>query len=110
MTPILCSPIPHCPRQPVQAGEAEKSGYVTWSAQVAKAQNVPFIDLNRIILSHYVGLTPEQIKQRYFTPADNTHTSKEGAELNAAAVVEGVKKLSDCPLKNNLVPDRRSTP
>ncbi len=34
----------------------------------------------------------------YFTPADHTHTTPAGAQLNAACVVEGIKQLKDCPL------------
>src|SRR4051794_37540747 len=33
MTPIVCSPIPHCPQKPVQPGDVEKSNYVTWSQE-----------------------------------------------------------------------------
>src|SRR5262245_24202475 len=38
MTPILVSPIPHCPQRPVQAGEREPSRHVAWGEQVAKAE------------------------------------------------------------------------
>jgi rhamnogalacturonan acetylesterase len=103
MTPILCSPIPHCPRKAVEPGAVEASNYVKWSHEVATAEKVPFVDLNRIILSHYVGMTPEQIKEKYFTAADNTHTSPQGAELNAKSVAEGLKTLKDCPLAGYLM-------
>ncbi len=102
MIPILCSPIPHCPRTEVKPGDVEKSNYVTWSAEVAKNENVPFIDLNRITLSDYAGMKPEEIKQKYFTPADNTHTNPEGAKLNAQSVVEGIRSLEDVKLKDYL--------
>jgi rhamnogalacturonan acetylesterase len=102
MTPILCSPVPHCPQKEVVAGVVEPSGYVLWSAQVAQAERVAFVDLNRIILSHYVGLAPKEIKEKYFTAADNTHSSPEGAALNAKCVAEGIAKLKDCPLAGYL--------
>ena len=102
MTPVLCSPIPHCPRKPVEAGAVEPNPYVKWSAEVAKTQGVPFIDLNRIILSHYAGMSPDDIKAKYFTSADNTHTSPAGADLNASCVVEGLRGLKDCALKDYL--------
>ena len=35
-------------------------------------------------MGKYAALTPAEIKAKYFTPADNTHTSPAGAELNAA--------------------------
>lgn len=98
MTPILCSPVPHCPKTATPPGGTAKTGYVAWSGEVARSQNAAFIDLNPIILSHYVGLTPEEIKTKYFTPADDTHTSPAGSELNAACVVEGIKRLKGCSL------------
>jgi lysophospholipase L1-like esterase len=98
MTPVLCTPIPHCPKEPVKAGDVEKSDYVHLSADVARVEKVPFINLNKITMSHYAGMTAMDIKEKYFTPADNTHTSFAGAELNAQSVIEGLKQLKDCPL------------
>jgi lysophospholipase L1-like esterase len=102
MTLILCSPIPHCPRKAVKSGDVEKSPYGEMSEAVATNPSVPFIDLNRIAMSHYAGLSPEEIKQKYFTPADNTHTSLAGAELNAQSVIEGLKLLTDSTLATYL--------
>jgi lysophospholipase L1-like esterase len=98
MAIVLCSPIPHCPKEPVKTGDAEKSDYVHLPADVAGAEKVPFINLNKITMSHYAGMTAKEIKEKYFTPADNTHTSFAGAELNAQSVIEGLKQLKDCPL------------
>ena len=98
MIPILVSPIPHCPREPIEPGSVEDSRYVRWSAQVAAEQQVPFVHLNRIVRTHYAALTPAQIKQQYFTEADNTHTSPQGAALNAACVAQGLRALDDCKL------------
>lgn len=105
MTLILCTPIPHCPKDEVKAGDVEKSPYVEMSTQVAKNEKVPFINLNQITMSHYAGMTPQEIKEKYFTPADNTHTSPAGAELNAQSVIEGLKQLKDCPLAGCLKPE-----
>jgi lysophospholipase L1-like esterase len=107
MTPILLSPIPHCPRQPVEKGSVEKSNYVVWSEEVAKSEKALFVNLNRIVMGKYAEMTPEDIKAKYFTPADNTHTSPAGAELNAACVVEGIRAVPDCPLKNHLLPEKK---
>jgi len=105
MTPILCTPIPHCPTEAVKAGEVEKSPYVEMSTAVAKTEKVPFINLNQTTMGHYAEMTPQEIKEKYFTPADNTHTSPAGAELNAQSVVEGLKDLKDCPLAGFLKPN-----
>jgi len=105
MTILICSPIPHCPKEEVHAGDVEKSDYVKFSRAVAESEKVDFIPLNEITLSHYAGMTPQEIKEKYFTPADNTHTSPAGAELNAQSVVQGLRQLKDCPLAKFLLPE-----
>jgi hypothetical protein len=47
-------------------------------------------------------MSPADIKAKYFTPADNGHTSPAGAERNALSVVEGLRALKDCPLAGYL--------
>ncbi len=105
VTPIICSPVPHVPKGEVKAGDIENWDYVRQSGQVATNENVQFINLNQITISHYAGLTPAEIKAKYFTPADNTHSSFAGAELNAQSVVEGLKQLTNCPLAGFLKTD-----
>ncbi len=102
MTPIICSPVPHVPRAEVKAGDIENWDYVRFAGQIATNENVLYINLNQITISNYVGLTPEAIKAKYFTSADNTHSSPAGAELNAQSVITGLRAL-DCPLKNFLL-------
>lgn len=103
LIPIICSPIPHRPKTPVEAEMNEKSSYAMWSAEVAKQEKVPFIDLNHLVYAHYVGVEPADLKTKYFTPADDTHTNAAGADLNAKCVVEGIRMLKDCPLKGYLL-------
>jgi lysophospholipase L1-like esterase len=107
MIPIIVSPIPHCPQKQVEKGEVEKSNYVDWSKEIAKAESAQFVNLNKIVMSKYAELLPADIKTKYFTTADNTHTSPAGAELNAACVVEGVRELKDCSLKDYLLPEKK---
>lgn len=99
MIPILVSPVPHSPQKQVAKGDVEKSSYVTWAEEVAAAEKVHFLHLNKIVMARYADLTPADIKARYFTAADNTHTSPAGAALNAACVAEGLRALSGCPLR-----------
>ena len=115
MAVILCSPIPRRPKLQSDLIAATQpttrpTGYVLWSRQVAEAKNVPFVDLNAIIMRRYAEshLTPQGLKAEYFTEADDTHTSENGADLNAAAVIEGLKTLSDHPLASYLVNSTRS--
>src|SRR5439155_1858721 len=49
MTPILCSPIPRRPKIAIDP-TTKPTSYAMWSQQVAQAEHVPFVDLNRIIL------------------------------------------------------------
>jgi lysophospholipase L1-like esterase len=110
MTPIILSPVPHRPRQEVEKDAVETNNYVAWSEEVARAEKVPFVNLNRIVMGKYAGMAPADIKAKYFTPADDTHTSPAGAELNAAAVVEGLSALKDCKLKEYLLPLKAREP
>lgn len=106
VTPIVLSYIPRCPRpgstvEP--AGELES--YALDARRVAEQEAAAFIDLNSRIKNAYVGMTPEQIKQRYFTEGgDYTHTSRSGAAFNAQRVVEGIRDLADVDLKQYLLP------
>lgn len=99
--PIVCSLVPR--------NKWEKNGDVTkeaqypeWAETVAKANGAYYINLNRIIAAHWVALGPAKVKT--FFPGDGTHTNIEGARLNAASVIEGLKQLKDCPLNQYLKP------
>ena len=104
MVPILLSPIPHCPQKQVEADTVEKNQYVGFAEEVAKSETVPFVNLNKLVMTHYATLTPATIKETYFTPADNTHTSPAGATQNAVEVVAGLRALKGCRLKDFLLP------
>jgi lysophospholipase L1-like esterase len=107
MIPIVCSWIPHCPQAKAGAAadhptaSATMSSYQLWAKQSADAAGAAFIDLNSLIMKKYEAYTPDEIKTKFFTAADNTHTSPAGAELNADCVVEGLKAI-DSPLKDYL--------
>lgn len=107
MTPILLSPIPHAPQKQVAKGEVEKSNYVTWAEEVATAEKADFVNLNKVVMGRYAAFTPAEVKEKFFTAADNTHTSPAGAELNAACVAEGLRGLKDCKLKDYLLPEKK---
>src|SRR5437879_1627494 len=74
-----------------------------WAAEVAKSQQVTFIDVTTLIADRYEELGEEKVKELFAT--DHTHTSPEGAELNASLVVAGLKMLKDKPL-NRYLPAR----
>ncbi len=101
MIPLLCSPVPRMPQH--MPPDTNRDPHVAWSEEVAADQKVCFINLNRLILEHYSGLTTNQIKAQYFTLRDNTHSSPAGARLNAGCLVEGLRQLPQCPLADYLL-------
>ncbi len=70
--------------------------YGKWAADVASDQHVYFVDLNRITAEKYDKMGPDKVKS--FFPTEHTHTSAEGAKINAASVVEGIRGIKDCPM------------
>jgi lysophospholipase L1-like esterase len=62
-----------------------------WSAEIAKAQGVPFLDLTNAIADQYEKMGEPKVKAWF--PEDHTHTSAEGADFNASMVVAGLKGI-----------------
>lgn len=93
-TPILCSLIP---RKTWRDGKIARntSDYAGWAKEVAGTEHVPFIDLNNIIADRYDALGEAAVEPLFADP--HTHTSLAGAELNAASVVAGLKRLPKDP-------------
>ena len=94
-TPIVLSPVP---RDDWKDGKVLRStDYGKWASDVATSENVPFIDLNGIIADQYDQLGQDKVKT--FFPFEHTHTSAEGAQLNAKSVIKGIQGLG-IPLKD----------
>ena len=96
-TAIVCSPIP---RKTWKDGKIARDPYAKWAADVATSEDVAFVDLNEIIANRYEELGPEKVEPLFGDP--HTHTSRAGAELNADAVVTGLKMLKPDPLAQYL--------
>ena len=82
----------HVERGPGKFGE--------WAAQIAKSEQVMFVDVTKLIADKYEQLGEAKVKELFAT--DHTHTSPAGAELNAALVVAGLKMLKGQPLNRYL--------
>ncbi|MEO6520073.1 MAG: rhamnogalacturonan acetylesterase [Mucilaginibacter sp.] len=96
--PIVCSLVP---RNKWDKGEVVKEAeYPEWAEAEAKKNGAYYINLNRIIARHWKELGQVEVKK--FFPGDGTHTSINGAQLNAGCVIEGLKLLTDCPLQRYL--------
>jgi rhamnogalacturonan acetylesterase len=87
-TAIVCSPIP---RNDWKDGKVSRSSesYAKWAEDVAKSENVFFINLNEIIAAKYEAMGIDAVKP--FFPGDHTHTGIDGAKLNAEVVVKELK-------------------
>jgi lysophospholipase L1-like esterase len=98
-TPIMCTLIP---RKIWKDGKIVRNtnDYAGWAAAVAQSEHVPLIDLNERIAAAYDAMGAEKVEPMFGDP--HTHTSRAGAELNAAMVIEGLKALADDPLAQYL--------
>jgi lysophospholipase L1-like esterase len=94
-TPIVCSLIPRMLWTDGKINRNSKD-YGKWAREVAESEHTPFIDLNEIIARKYDAMGEEKVKPLFADP--HTHTSRAGAEINAAAVVEGLKSLEKDPV------------
>lgn len=97
-TAIVLSPVP---RNVWKDGKVERAAenYGKWARETAESRKALFIDLNEITAQKYEKLGAEKVGAEYFTTKDHTHTSASGARVNAASVVEGLRKLKKNPLK-----------
>ena len=100
-TAIVLSPVP---RNIWHEGKVARAAndYGKWAAEAAKAGGALFIDLNEIVAARYEAVGQEKVQAEFFTAADHTHTTPAGAAVNAECVVEGIRALAACPLRDTL--------
>lgn len=98
-TPIICSMVP---RENWTNGKVTRidSTYGGWSRAVAKSNGAIFIPLNDLVADQYDAMGAEKVHG--FFPVDHTHPNKEGSALTASILVNAVRKLDKCKLKNYL--------
>ncbi len=100
-TPIVLSQIPRNMWKDEKVVRAS-GDYGKWAKEAATQGGALFIDLNDIVGQRYEAFGQEKVKAEFFTEKDHTHTTAAGAKVNAAAVVEGIKGLKECPLASLL--------
>jgi lysophospholipase L1-like esterase len=102
-TPIVLSLVP---RNIWKDGKVIRAtnDFAKWAAEVARTQDVAFVDLNGIIADRYDALGEEQVKA--FFPGDHTHTNPDGAGLNAECAVAGLRGLKECGLADYAGPSQ----
>ncbi|PRY51593.1 lysophospholipase L1-like esterase [Arcticibacter pallidicorallinus] len=86
--PIVCSPVP---RSNWTDGKVKRGGegYSKLAEETARTAGAHYIDLNLLISEKYDALGEDRVRKMF--PADHTHTNMEGAKVNAAAVVDGLR-------------------
>jgi lysophospholipase L1-like esterase len=105
VTPLVCSLVP---RKTWRDGHIARAPYAAWAAEVARATGTAFLPLNELVALRYEALGAEAV-EKLFADA-NTHTSRAGAELNAASVVAALKALPGAPLSAALAPAGQAIP
>ena len=113
-TAIVCSLIPRNGWNGAKMNRAD-NGYALWSRQAAEQAGGFFLPLNALIADKCDALGKDKVTAQFFPPNETTHTNWAGAKLNAGCVVDGIKALKDCPLKDMLkadpvVPDAADVP
>ena len=104
-TPVVCSLIP---RKHWDAGgriRRDHDTFAGWAEQVAQAQHAGFVDLNELSARRLDQLGKAETNVLYVpnpTPekpmGETVHTGWDGAVMNAACVVSGLKALPDDPV------------
>lgn len=101
-TVIICSLIPRKIWKDAHIVRSGADSYGGWARSVADGEHAPFIDLNSIIAERYDAMGEAAVEPMFADP--HTHTSAAGAELNARAVVLGLKRLHPDPLEKYFSP------
>ncbi len=86
-TPMICSPVP---RNNWRDGRVVREPYAAWAKSVAETAAVPFVDLNERIAARYEQMGSEKAGALFH--GDHTHTSREGAEINARIAAEALRE------------------
>ena len=95
-TPVVCSPVPRKTWRDGRIARSTDDGYAAWARRVAAEEAAPFIDLNDLVATRYEQLGEAEVNGLF---ADaHTHTSRTGAELNAAIVAAALRALPGDPL------------
>lgn len=102
-TPIVVTPIPRDIWDLDGHVVRDDLGYPLWARQVAEEEGARVIDLHEIIARRYDAEGPSAVRAKYFVE-DHTHTTEAGARLNASAVAEAIRAMTDLPLASMVLP------
>jgi pectinesterase len=86
---IVCSPVP---RNRWKGGRIQRTqDYPELAHKVAAATGARFLDLNELVARRYQELGVDAVRK--FFPGDNTHTTREGAELTGRIFADAIAAL-----------------
>ena len=71
--------------------------------QLAKKEQVLAIDLNAKVADVYDKEGEKAVTEKYHIATDNTHTTENGAILNASIVAKAIRDFDKCSLKKYLL-------
>jgi beta-glucosidase len=98
-TPIICSLTPRKAWTSDGHFRRDNTTHAAWAAEVAKSNDVPFVDLYELIARKYESLGTNAVDKLYVpSPREKLHTGWDGAVINAGCVIAGLKGLKDDPL------------
>ena len=67
--------------------------YGEWTRELGKTENAAFVDLTNFVADRYEQMGETAVTPLF--PKDHTHTSEEGADLNARSVIAGLKAVRE---------------
>jgi lysophospholipase L1-like esterase len=79
-------------------GQPLDNGMSLWAKQVAQAEKIPFVDHCEITADLYEKIGREATAKLFIQ--DHTHTTTEGAIVNAETFIAGLKALPNMPLND----------
>jgi len=111
-TPVMVSLIPRKSWDDEGKIRRNKGDYAGWAAEVARTEQVGFIDLNEMAASRYDALGHDAVMKLFplTNPDEHVHTNWAGAQLNAQIVVAGLKQLGDKRILSYLKPAEDERP
>lgn len=81
-------------------GQPLANGMISWASQICEQEKIAFVDHCQITAELYEKMGRDAVAKLFIQ--DHTHTTIEGAVLNAETFITGLKALKEMPLVNYL--------
>jgi rhamnogalacturonan acetylesterase len=81
-------------------GQPLDNGLISWARQICEQEKIAFVDHCRITAELYEKMGRDTVAKLFIQ--DHTHTTTEGAVLNAETFIAGLKALKEMPLVDYL--------